>query len=403
MSVDALFWKQAGEAIRRSLPDMLYLFDSFLRRRAQKFRTISQDGIKFKRVSLTAALAVTCGAASYALYRIDPFDGLQGIMPSPERALWTAIVPLIAAFLAYWLMRWTLREPILPTFLNLGLVTCIALTVIPGILSLAGANASALASDVRQFRAGRAEGTPVHRIFCTTLEERAEIDALMRRLNRNSQQLVRHNGRLLANTRATIENSQQMAPIIQRLRALKGQIDRAGGPERVDRAILRAFEEAMQEGEPIADRGMARAEQALVLYGQSRVLMEEGLAINDRALDLRMRQTKAPYRLLGAYPVAAALLVVAILAGLLLWVFSAVIAWKLVVTPQPTRTRKAMVGTSLVLVFLLVSVGLSLLRSGLVEVWIQELPTQDMLTAQLRTQFEAAAPMCGRLNNHSLW
>ena len=243
----------------------------------------------------------------------------------------------------------------------------------------------------------------MHRIFCTTLEERAENDALMRRLNRNSQQLAHHTGLLLANTRATSESTQRLVPNARRLRALKGQIDQAGGPERVDPAILQAFFDTMREGLPIVQRGMALGEQAMVLFEQGEALREEGLAIQDRALDLQMRQTTAPYRLLGAYPVAAALLVVAMLAGLLLWLFSAVIAWKLVVTPQPTRTRKAVVGTALVLVFLLVSVGLSLLRSGLVEVWIKELPTQDMLTAQLRTQFEAAASMCGRLNNHDLW
>ncbi|HWT31302.1 MAG TPA: hypothetical protein VN240_09795 [Propylenella sp.] len=403
MSVDAILWKQAGDAIRRSMPDMLYLFDSFLRRKALRFRAISQDGTKFKRVTLTAALAVTCGAASYALYRIDPLDGLQGIMPSPERAFWTALVPLIAAFLAYWLMRWTLREPILPTFLNLGLVTCIALTVIPGILSLAGANASALASDIRQWRAGRGAGTPVHQIFCTTLEERAEIDALMRRLIRNSERLAR-NGRLLeANGRAVLVNTRRLQPNGQRLAALKAQIDQAGGPERVDPAIHQAFFDTVREGFPIVQRGMMLNERGFELVRQGQSWQEEGFAIHDRALELQWRQTTAPYRLHRAYPVATAFLVVAIVASLLMWVFSAVIAWKLTVSPQPTRKRKGAVGTALVLVFLLVSVGLSLLRSGLAEVFIQELPSREMMEAQLRSQFETATPMCGRLNNHGLW
>ena len=403
MSAEAVFWQQATKAISRSVPDMVYLFDSFLRRKAAKFRAISQDGLKLKRVTLIAALAVTCGLVALVIYKLDPLDGLEGVMPSPERALWTALAPVLAAFLAYWLVRWRLPAPILATYLNLGLVTCIALTAIPGILILAGANVSSLASDVRQLRAGRGAGTPVHQIYCGSLEERAEIGALMRRLERNSDELAQNGRALEAQGRMLLENTRLLAPNAARLRALRVQIDEAGGPERVDPAVNQAFFETVREGFPIVQRGMRLAEQGQRLQLRGLNLQREGLDIQYRALDLRDNQSTIRFRLLGAYPVATAFLIVAVIIGWLIWLISAVIAWRLTVSPQPTKRRKALVGSGLVLVFLIVSVGFNILRSGLVEVWTQEVPSLDMIDARLRSEFAAAAPMCGRLNNHGLW
>ncbi len=403
MSAESLFLKEAWNTVRRSLPDIVYLFANFFRRKALKFRAISQRGTLLERVTLTGALTLACGLVSYVLYRLDPFEGLEGIMPPAERAFWTALVPLIAAFLAYWLVRRPLAEPILSTFLNLGLVTCIALTVIPGVLSLAGAKTSAFATDVGQLQAGRGAGTPMHQIYCTTIQERAEINAMMRRLSRLSQRLST-NGRLLAqNGHALIESARLLDQNGRRLDAAGMQIVQAGGPGRAHPATLQEFLDTRRSGLELMRQGMALQREGMALQREGFALHREGFAIDYRVLDLQLRQSTAPYRLFGAYPVAAAFLIIAILSALLMWLFAAVIAWKLVVTPQPTRKRKIFVGASLVLAFLLVTVGFSLLRSGLLEVLMQEPPARDMLEAQLRTQFETAVPICGRLNNYGLW
>lgn len=403
MSAESLLLKEAAPTVRRSLPAIIYLFASFLRRKAAKFRAISEEGTLFRRVMLTAALALTCGFISYLLYRLDPLDGLEGIMESSQRAVWTALVPMIAVLLTYWLVRRPFPESALFTFLNLGLVTCTALVVVPGFLSLAGSNASTLAFDTRQLKAGRGAGTPVHEIYCGTIQERAEIGAMMRRLNRLSQRLAA-NGRLLAeNGRSLARSAEELNQNTRRLDTAGTRLFQAGGPGRADPALLREFVEARRSGLAIVMRGLALQRQGHALQVEGLAWHREGVAIEERSLDLEYRQATAMYRLLGAYPVATTFLVVAIVTGLLIWLFAGVIVWKLVVKPQPTRKRKALAGASVVLVFLVLTVGMSVLRSGLLEILIQEPPSREMLEAQLRSQFEAAAPMCGRLNNHGLW
>ncbi len=389
MSVEEQALSSAGDVIRRSLPEAVYLFASFFQRKARKFHAISERGTLFARVTLTAALALICALAGYLVMLLDPFNGIEGIMGAYERAAWAALIPLIAVPPICWLLGRHSDKPIFSTFLNLGLVTSTALTVIPGIIILAGANASALAADIGKLRTGRAEGTPVHRVYCGGIERRAEIGAAMRDLNRIAAQLMRNTREIQANTRQLARNRVEVNAAGQEMLRARA----AGEPEHAQVAALFA---AMERGRGVMERGLAIQERSLEINRRN-------LDLIDRSIDLEMEQTKAPLRLFAGYPVATAFLAIGVFAGLMIWLFAGVNAWLLIVTPQPTRKRKILLGTSLVILFVTLWIGFGLLRSGFLEALIQETPSREMLLAQTKTQFEEAAPMCGKLNNYGLW
>gem|GEM_PF-4755358 len=372
--------------MRRALPEIVYLFASFFRRKAAKFRAISENGTLFRRVTLTTALAVFCGIATYLVLKLDPFDGIEGFMGAPERAQWAALVPLIGAMLMYLLLRRYADQPMLATFLNLGLVMSTALTVIPGVLIYAGVNASALGTDIRNLRAGRGAGTPVHAVLCGSIETRAAIEAVVRTEDRIQLRLTEHMRALLTNQREVLRNQGDLAAATRRLTAARER----------DIEAEQAFEAAM-------DRGLGLMERGLAINDRQLRLQRRALDVADRYIDLQYWQTNAPVRLLRSYPVATTFLAIAAVAGLLIWLFAAVIIWRLIATPQETRRRRILAKTTIVVMFLFIAVSSGMLRSGVLEALVQELPSRAMLFAQLRAQFDAATPMCGRINNYGLW
>ena len=389
MSVEQLASKPALDVIKAALPEAIYLFASFFRRKGRKFRAISEQGTLYRRVTLTAALALICAVATYFVTILDPFNGLEGLMGAYERAAWAAMIPLIAVPPICWLLRRHSEGPIFWTFMNLGFVTSTALVVIPSIILLAGVNASSLANDIGKLRAGRAQGTAVHAVYCGSIEKQAELSSVMRDLNRNSAQLLRNTRALEANGRALVRNRDEVNAAGQRMLRARA----AGEPEGIYVAELFA---AMGRGQDIMERGLEIREQSLAIH-------ERGFSLMDRSIDLELEQTKAPLRLIASYPVAATFFVVGALAGLLIWLFAAVIAWLLIVTPQPGGVKKRVAGFSIIILFGALWIGFGLLRSGMLEAMVQEVPSQEMILAQTKSQFEAAAPMCGQLNNYGLW
>jgi hypothetical protein len=389
VSVEELTLKSAAELIRRTLPQIIYLFASFFRRRARRFHAISEHGTLLDRVALTASLALICALTSYLVTSIDPFDGMEGVMGGRQRAIWAALIPLIAMPPICWLLQRHSDRPIIATFLNLGLVTSATLIFLPSVLLLAGVTSSALSGDIAKLRAGHAAGTPVHDIYCGSIERRAEIGATMRDLNNGNSDLVRLAHALQANMRDLAKNREEMNAAGNRMLAAR----RAGQPEDLYAAQLFA---AMERGTRIMEQGLSINEK-------DEAVLRRNLDLEIRSIDLENEQTLAPLHLISAYPVAAIFLGISAFVGLLIWLFAAVIAWALVVTPQPTRRRKLVVGTLLVLIFAGLWIGFGLLRSGVLEEMIQESPSREMLVAQTRAQFEASTPMCGPLNNYGLW
>jgi hypothetical protein len=381
--------KSAADIIRQSLPEAIYLFASFFRRRAQKFHVISEHGNLWSRMSLTGALALICALSSYLVTLLDPFSGIEGIMGPYQRAAWAALVPLITVPPICWILRRQSGRPIFSTFLNLGLVTSTALMVIPSVIVLAGANASALNDDVIRLRAGRAQGRPVHTVYCGSIQRRVEIAATMRDLARNMERLKQNMRTLQFNGQQLMLNRQEVDAAGRRMLTARA----SGRPEDAERTQL--FE-AMERGQGIMERGLQIQDRGLSIQ-------RSGIDTMEKSIDLENEQTMAPLRLVASYPVAATFLGIGVVAAILIWVFAAVIAWRLIVSTQPTRMRKVILGGTIVVLFTVLWIGFGLLRSGLIEALIQESPDQEMMLAQIKDEVSEAKPMCGRLNNYGLW
>src|SRR4051812_1015485 len=65
MSVEELSLGAARDIIKSALPEAVYLYSSFIRLKERKFSAISEQGTLFRRVTVTAALALICGFATY--------------------------------------------------------------------------------------------------------------------------------------------------------------------------------------------------------------------------------------------------------------------------------------------------------------------------------------------------
>lgn len=390
MSVEATATKSASEIIRGALPAVAYLLAAFLRLNARRFRAISEKGPFLRRLRLTAALALITGLVSYLLIRTDPLHDLPGLASAEHRAALTALVPLFAMPPMYLLLKWHSKGPAFSTFLNLGLVTSTMLMLIPGTLQFVGANSSALANDMRNLRAGHAAGTPIHQLYCGSIEARAAMEANLRQQDRMQTRLAQNMWAQMANMRLQETHRQKVEERGQRLLRARS----AGQPED---ALARDLLEALGEGMQLTEQAVPIFEEAMALHRQNLDIMEQGVALQER-------QAYSPWSIFPAYPTFLGFFVVASIFGLAFWSFAWIITWKLVVTPQSVRWRKWVAGISVVFAGLLLVVALIVLRSGLLEVsLVQELPTRAMIVEQVHAQFDAAAPMCGRMNNYGLW
>ncbi|MEA3000849.1 MAG: hypothetical protein QOK17_2682 [Sphingomonadales bacterium] len=389
MSVEEISLSSARDVIKSALPEAVYLFSSFTRLKERKFSAISERGTLYRRATVTTALALICGFATYLVLSLDPFADLTGVMGPIQRGAWAALTPLIAMPPLYALLKWHSKERLASTFLNLGLVTATALMVAPSVLLTAGVELSMLGNDMRALRAGHGAGTPVHDVFCGSVEDRARMLVTMNAMRQIGPRLQR-------NTNAQLRSMREQAEI-QRIGNAQAQellsARRAGRPAGQLAAQLFAT----------AERGMAATERAQDLIDESLALNRQNLMLLYRSLEIQRHLNNAPLRLIAAYPVAAVFLAVAVFFGVLIWAAATVMIWRLIVTPLSPGKSKLIARVTVTLVLLVFFLGFSILRSGMLEILLGEPPSQDTLLAQTRSQFETVAPICRELDNYKLW
>lgn len=389
MAAQELGLKTGLDIIRRSLPELVYLYASYFRRNGRKFRAISEGPTLFQRVALTAAVALVCVLTSYAAILLDPAKDFPGLMSAEQRAIWAALVPVIAAFPAYWLLQRYSKEPLFFTFLNLGFVTSSALMLIPAIIGLAGFHASSLSTDYANLRAGRGEGTGIHEFICGGLESQADGLALLNQQERIGPELqVALSG--------MPGGRQEMYASQRKTEALAKELRRAGGPSPANDVPMAQYMGALRERLEITRREVTRTNEV-------NRLMKANIALTQRSIDLMDHQAGALWRFAKAYPVATSFVAVAWLVGILLWLFAAVICWALVVRDQRSKWRRRLAGFTVVALFLTTMAGFALLRSGMLEALVQETPTSSALQAQLQDRYQLVEAMCPRLYNAGLW
>ncbi|HEX8642530.1 MAG TPA: hypothetical protein VF702_01295 [Allosphingosinicella sp.] len=388
MSALELTLKTALRIIRHSLPEVIYLHASYIQRKARGFRAISEAPTLFHRVAISAALALVCVIASYLSLLLDPAKDFPGLMSAEKRAVWAALVPVIAALPMHQLMRHLSVEPNFFTFLNLGFVTSTALMVIPGIIALTGFHASSLDTDYARLRAGRAEGSAVHQFICGGLESQAIELALLRHEERIQPALQAALSGMPSGRQEMNDSQRETEALLQQLQSTEDPRDAevVGG----------RYLDALRRRLVVTQREVARTNEV-------NRLMQANNDVLRRSIQVIEHQTSAPWRFAKAYPVASLFLGIASLVGMLLWVFAGVICWALVGRPQPTKWRRRLTGVMIVALFFIFMAGFGLLRSGLLEVLIQEAPASAVVETQLRARYELMSVMCPDLETHGLW
>lgn len=186
MAISSSLIRFGETIIQRSLPQIVYLFASFLRPRPRRFRAISEKGTLFDRVALTTALALTCALVTIAILLMDPLEVVDSPVKIGRYAAWVAIAPLLAIPPLYLLLRRHTKRQSFFTLLNLGLVTTATLMLIPGLLEVASISFTSFGNDFNRLKTGRAAGTHLHQIYCGNFEDRAAMQATMNALQRNT-------------------------------------------------------------------------------------------------------------------------------------------------------------------------------------------------------------------------
>ncbi len=389
MAAQDLWLKAVWDNIRRTSPELVYLYASYFRRNARKFRAISEGPTLFHRATFAAALGSVCILASYAAVLMDPAKDFPGLMSAEKRAVWAALVPVLAALPMYWLLRRYSKEPIFFTFLNLGFVTSTAVMVIPTIIGLAGFHASSMDTDFANLRAGRADGTALHEVFCGSLEKQAIHLSLLYQQERMAPQLEQAHARMLAGRQEVEASRRETDAMIQRLQM-------AGGPSPANKALMDEYMAGMQQRLEVTRRELARTKETTRLLVANIDLIERSTAMVEE-------QVFTPWRFAKAYPVATLFLAIAWIVGVLLWLFAAVICWALVVKVQQTKWRRRLVGSVVVALFATTMVSFGALRSGVLESFAKEEQSLAALQGQLQARFQLMGSMCPRLDNQGLW